>query len=84
VPRMTETSNCYDITVTAGRDGGRLPDPAEFAIAAEQAASTRAASVVSAHTAEQIISVVTDQTSDWPAAVAVAQTRHPDSGVCPT
>ena len=32
----------------------------------------RAASVVSAHTAEQIISVVTIQTADRPAAVAVA------------
>jgi hypothetical protein len=41
-------------------------------VAAEQAASNRAASVVSAHTAEQIISVVTVQTADWSAAVAVA------------
>ena len=37
----------------------RSPNPAEFAVAAKQAASARAASIVSAHTASQIISVVT-------------------------
>ena len=41
-------------------------------MAAELAASSRAASVVSAHTAWQIISVVTVQTADRSAAVAVA------------
>ena len=41
-------------------------------MAAEQAASSRAASVVSAHTAGQIISVVTVETSDRSSAVAVA------------
>jgi hypothetical protein len=54
------------------QDGGHLPDPAEFAVAAEQAASSKAASVMSAHTAEQIISVVTVQAADRSAAVAVA------------
>lgn len=49
-----------------------LPDPAEFAVAAEQAASSRAASVVSAHTAGQIIGVVTVETADRSSAVAVA------------
>ena len=72
VSGMNEPPNRYDVTVTVARDGGYLPDPAEFAVAAEQAASSRAASVVSAHTAEQIISVVTVQTADRPAAVAVA------------
>jgi hypothetical protein len=50
----------YDVTVTVARHGAQLPDPAEFALAADQAASSRNASVVNAHTAEQIISVVTD------------------------
>ena len=68
---MNEPPGRYDVTVTVARDGS-LPDPAEFAVAAEQAASTRAASVVSAHTAEQIISVVTVRTSDRSSAVAVA------------
>ena len=72
VPGMNEPPGRYDVTVTVARDGGYLPDPAEFAVAAEQAASSRAASVVSAHTAEQIISVVTVRTSDRSSAVAVA------------
>ena len=57
--------------MTVARDGSHLPDPAEFAVTAEKAASTRNASVMSAHTAEQIISIVTVQTADRPAAVAV-------------
>jgi hypothetical protein len=54
------------------RDGDHLPNPAEFAMAAEQAASARAASIVSAHTASQIVSIVTILAADQPAAVAVA------------
>ena len=41
-------------------------------MAAEQAASARAASIVSAHTVSQIISIVTVLAADQPAAVAVA------------
>jgi hypothetical protein len=62
VASMTEPPTRYDLTVTVASDGGYLPDPAEFAVAAEQAASSRAASVMSADTAEQIISVVTVET----------------------
>ncbi len=54
---------------------GRLPapDPADFAVAAEQAAATRGASgVITAHTAEQIISVVTVMAPSRPTAMAVA------------
>lgn len=58
--------------MTVARDGGYLPDPAEFAVTAGHAASSRNATVVSAHTAEQIISIVTVQTADRPAAMAVA------------
>ena len=54
------------------RDDGHLPNPAEFAVAARQAESARAASIVTAHTAGQIISIVTVRASDQPAAVAVA------------
>jgi hypothetical protein len=72
VPGMHEPPLRYNVTATVARDGGHLPDPAEFAVAAEQAASSRAASVVSAHTARQIISVVTVETADRSAAVAVA------------
>ena len=72
VRAMTEPPRCYDITITVDRDGSRLLDPAEFAVAAQQAASARAASIISAHTAGQIISLVTVQAVDQPAAVAVA------------
>jgi hypothetical protein len=49
-----------------------MPRPAEFAMAAEQAASARAASIVSAHTASQIVSIVAVLAADQSAAVAVA------------
>jgi hypothetical protein len=38
----------------------------------QQAASARAASIVSAHTAGQIVSIITALAADQPAAVAVA------------
>jgi hypothetical protein len=72
VPGMNESPHRYDVTVTVARDGSHFPGPAEFAMAAEIAASNRSASVVTAHTAEQIISVVTVQTADRPSAVTVA------------
>jgi hypothetical protein len=53
VPGMTELPRRYDVTITVERDGGDHPNPAEFAAAAERAASARAASIVSAHTASQ-------------------------------
>jgi hypothetical protein len=76
---MPKSPNHYDVTVTVASNGGYLPDPAEFAMAAWQAASSRNASVVSAHTAGQIISVVTVQTADRPAAVAVALAVVPEA-----
>jgi hypothetical protein len=72
VPGMTELPRRYDVTITVDRDGGDHPNPAEFAAAAEQAASAKAASIVNAHTASQIISTVTVLAADQPAAVAVA------------
>ena len=44
VPDMTELPRRYDVTITVDRDGGDHPNPAEFAVAAGQAASARAAS----------------------------------------
>jgi hypothetical protein len=72
VPGMTELPRSYDVAITVDRDGGSSPNPAEFAVAAEHAASARAASIVSAHTASQIISIVTVLAADQPATVAVA------------
>ena len=56
---MSEPARRFNVTVTVDRDGGPDPGPAEFAVAAGQAASRRAASVLTAHTAGQIISVIT-------------------------
>jgi hypothetical protein len=56
---MTEPPRRYDVTITVDQDAGHHPNPAEFAVAAQQAASARAASIVSAHTAGQIVSIVT-------------------------
>ena len=72
VPGMIESPRHYDVTVTVDRDGARPPSPADFAVAAERAASARAASIVSAHTASQIVSIVTVLAVDQPAAAAVA------------
>lgn len=68
---MIELHRRYDVTITVDRDGGDHPNPAEFAVAAKQAASARAAYIVSAYTASQIVSIVTVLAVDQPAAVAV-------------
>jgi hypothetical protein len=74
VPGMTESPRRYDVTITVDQDGGHHPNPnpAEFAVAAQKEASARAASIVSAHTAGQIVSIVTVLAAGQPAAVAVA------------
>ena len=58
--------------VRVAKDDGHSPDPATFAAAASTAASSRDASIVSAHTAEEVICVVCVAAPDRPAAVAVA------------
>ena len=72
VPDMIEPPRRYDVTVTVDRNDSHPLNPAEFALAAEQAASARAASITSAHTSRQIVSIVTVLAADQPAAVAVA------------
>jgi len=63
----------YDVTVRVARDDGHsLPDPAAFAVAASRAASNMNASVLSAHTAEEIICLVGVAAPGRPSAVAVA------------
>jgi hypothetical protein len=78
---MNEPLICYSVTVT--RDGGYRPDPAGFSVAAEQAALSRAAGIVSFHTAEQVISAVTVEASDRSAAVAVALAVVSEALSCP-
>ena len=72
VPGMVELPRRYDVTVTVDRNDSHPLNPAEFALAAEQAASARAASITSAHTARHIVSIVTVLAADQPEAVAVA------------
>ena len=62
----------YEVTVRVAKDGDQPADPATFAVAVNKAASSRNASVVSAHTAEEVICVVSVAAPDGPAAVAVA------------
>ena len=83
VSGMTEPPIRYDVTVTVATDGGCGPDPSEFAVAAGQAASSRNASVMSAHTWEKIISVVTVQAPDRSCAVAVALALVSEALRCP-
>jgi hypothetical protein len=43
---MTESPRGYHVTITVDQDGGHYPNPAEFAVSAQQAASARSASIV--------------------------------------
>jgi hypothetical protein len=69
---MNKPPSRYDVTVRVARDDGQRADPAAFAVAASRAASTMNASVISAHTAQEIICVVGVGAADRPSAVAVA------------
>ena len=69
---MDKPPSRYDVIVRVAQDDGRQPDPAAFAVAANKAASSRNASVVSARTAGEVICVVCVAAPNRPAAVAVA------------
>lgn len=70
---MYQPPSRYDVTVTVVRDDGELPDPVAFAVAADQAAWRRSASIISAHMTDRIINIVTVCAPDRYAAVAVAR-----------
>ena len=70
---MNEPLSRYNVTVTVACDGGSGPDPATFAAAAGRAAWRRSASIISAHLADRIISVVTLTAPARYAAVTVAR-----------
>ena len=72
VPVMDKPPSRYDVTVRVAKDDGHCPDPATFAAAASTAASSPSASIISAHTAEEVICVVSVAAPGQPAAVAVA------------
>jgi hypothetical protein len=69
---MDKPPSRYDVTIRVAKDDGHSPDPATFAAAASTAASSRNASIISAHTAEEIICVVCVTAPDRPSAVTVA------------
>src|SRR5206468_3769557 len=71
-PHMNEPPRRHDVTIRVAREAGRHTDPAAFAAAASQAAAGRHASILSAHTAEEIIRVVSVPAATGPHAVAVA------------
>ena len=73
VPDMDEPLSRYNISVTVGCEGGSPPGPAAFTLAANQAAWARSASIICAHLAGTIISVVTVTAPDRYAAVAIAR-----------
>jgi hypothetical protein len=71
---MYEQPSRYNVTVTVPRDqDGQLPDPVAFAVAADEAAWRKSASIVSAHTDDRIISIVTVHAPDRHAAVTFAR-----------
>jgi hypothetical protein len=72
VPGMDKPPSRYDVTVRVAKDDGHSPDPAAFAAVANRVASGRNASVVSAHTAGEIICLVCVAAPDRPAAIADA------------
>ena len=72
VPGMNKPPGRYDVTVRVAGDDGHSPDPAAFAVAASQAASSMNASVISAHTAEEVIGVIGVAAPERRLAVAVA------------
>lgn len=73
VPVVYGPPGRYDVIIRVACDGGQLPDPATFAVAADQAASRRSASIISVHLAGTIISVVTVTAPGRYAARAVAR-----------
>ena len=72
VPGMYEPLSRFNVTVTISADHG-LPDLISFAEAADEAAWRRSASIVSAHTSDRIISIVTVHAPERYAAEAVAR-----------
>jgi hypothetical protein len=63
---MTKPPSRYDVTIRVAKQDGHQPDPAAFAVIASQAASSRSARVVSMHTAQEIICLVSVAALDRP------------------
>jgi hypothetical protein len=72
VPGMNASPRRHDITIRVANESSSHPDPAAFAAAADRAAAARDASVVSAHTADEIICVVSVPAASGAEAVSAA------------
>jgi hypothetical protein len=81
---MNEPPRRHDITIRVAKETGCHTDPAAFAAAASQSAAGRDASILSAHTAEEIICVVSVAATTGPHAVAVALAVFADAASCST
>lgn len=71
VPDMNEPPGLHNMTIRVAKEAGHHCDPAAFAAAASRAAAGRNASILSAHTAEEIICVVSVPAATGPEAAAV-------------
>ena len=69
---MNEPPRRHNITIRAAEEAGRHTDPATFAAAASQAAAGRDASILSAHTADENICVVSVPAATGAHAAAIA------------
>lgn len=69
---MNESPRRHDITIRIAKEPGSHPDPAAFADAATRTAAGRNAVILSAHTAEEIICVVSVYAATGPEATANA------------
>jgi hypothetical protein len=72
VPDMNEPPRRHSITIRIATEAGCQPNPAVFAVTASRAAAARDASVISAHTAEEIVCVVVVPGVTRPEAASVA------------
>jgi hypothetical protein len=70
-----QTSPLLHYHITVNRDDAQLPGPAEFGVASERAAASRSVSIMSAQTAEKIISVITVPIMDKQAASLLSRAR---------
>jgi hypothetical protein len=88
VPGMTEPPGRHGVTIRSATQAGRQPDPAVFAVTASRAAAVRNVSIVTAHTAEEIICAVTALGAAGPeaaaAALAVVTEALPAGGPAPS
>ena len=69
---MNEPPRRHDIIIRVSAKPGSHLDPAAFAITASQAAAAKGPSILSAHTAEEIICVVSVPAAIGPEAAALA------------